>query len=120
MKTGIELIAEEVKQVSLMNKWNYENDEDYGHGELAAAAACYAANSILKDRKDKQFVRFQVKEKITEEYGFPVYSETDYVDGWPWADEYDNRSKHNSLKSLIVAGALIAAEIDRLQNQSKQ
>jgi hypothetical protein len=32
-----------------------------------------------------------------------------------WAEEYAKRGKNTYLRNLVVAGALIAAEIDRLQ-----
>jgi hypothetical protein len=31
-----------------------------------------------------------------------------------WAPEYDKRGKHDRLRRLEIAGALIAAEIDRI------
>jgi len=56
-----------------------------------------------------------------------------FVDPWPWFDEvevtrygdglttqvpaWDKRKKHNKLRRLVIAGALIAAEIDRLQRK---
>jgi site-specific DNA-cytosine methylase len=36
-------------------------------------------------------------------------------DAWPWRDEDDRRGEHPYLKRLVIAGALIAAEIDRVQ-----
>ena len=39
-----------------------------------------------------------------------------FIDPWPakWSAAWDKRSKHNRLRRLTIAGALIAAEIDRL------
>jgi hypothetical protein len=36
------------------------------------------------------------------------------VDPWPFEKELDKRLKHNWMKKLAIAGALIAAELDRL------
>ena len=33
---------------------------------------------------------------------------------WPWDKSYNKRHKHNRIRQLEIAGALIAAEIDRL------
>lgn len=38
-----------------------------------------------------------------------------WVDPWPWDVAWDKRYKHDRLKQLAIAGALIAAEIDRLE-----
>lgn len=32
---------------------------------------------------------------------------------WPWERKFDKRNKHSHLKKLVIAAALIAAEIDR-------
>ncbi len=36
------------------------------------------------------------------------------VDPWPFEKELDKRLKHNRIKKLAIAGALVAAELDRL------
>ena len=38
---------------------------------------------------------------------------------WPW-DDHDGRGKADVITSLVKAGALIAAEIDRLQKTSNK
>jgi hypothetical protein len=35
-------------------------------------------------------------------------------DAWPWSRNWDKRDKHSRTRRLEIAGALIAAEIDRL------
>lgn len=35
---------------------------------------------------------------------------------WHWDPQYDKRDKHDILRSLIISGALIAAQIDLLQS----
>jgi hypothetical protein len=34
---------------------------------------------------------------------------------WPWPAEFDKREKHGQKRSLEIAGALIAAELDRIE-----
>lgn len=38
-----------------------------------------------------------------------------FVDPWPWPMSFDNRQQHDQLRRLVIAGALIAAEIDRIK-----
>lgn len=38
----------------------------------------------------------------------------DEVGPWPWSDAWDKRKKHDRIRQLSIAGALIAAEINRL------
>lgn len=121
MKSGIELIAEERQRQIDVEKWDYKHDEDYKNGELIGAAACYAANAINKDGVNK--VRVQIH--LPAEHGFLVNTgdrgdrklrKAGWYDAWPWGNEWDKREKHDKHRSLVIAGALIAAELDRLNN----
>ena len=92
MKTGIELIAEErARQVS-KECWTPEHDDKHVDNELARAAACYA----LPLRS------FQYP---------PVGLER----LWPWDWKWWKPTPDDRIRELSKAGALIAAEIDRLQ-----
>jgi len=99
MKTGIELIAQERQRQ--IDKEGYTSEHDWGHGDgsIAHAAACYAM-PLYKPQEHNLAVL--TNEKITPEF-------------WPW--DNDSWKPKNRLADLIRAGALIAAEIDRLQNQ---
>lgn len=114
MKGGIELIAEERDRQIKVEGWSAEHDEQHTDGELALAAALYATPEPLYAKRN-------------------VGSGISFVDPWPWFDEvevtrygdglttqvpaWDKRKKHNKLRRLVIAGALIAAEIDRLQRK---
>lgn len=39
---------------------------------------------------------------------------------WPWDKSWDKRNQHNHIRRLAIAGALIAAEIDRLQREDER
>ena len=112
-KTGIELIAEERQRQADVEGWNNFHDEDHTAYQLSAAAGCYIASAQNKYFLDhthsdgKPVTRFQVRDE----------GERKWVDGWPWDKEYDKREKHDIKRSLVIAGALIAAEIDRLNNE---
>ena len=113
-KSGIELIAEERQRQIEVEKFDLNRDEDYNGGELIGAAGCYAANAVNKYYGfDK--TRFQVREPGIQSTDGSAHLLGDWKDGWPWGKEWDKRKKHDMLRSLVIAGALIAAEIDRLQ-----
>jgi hypothetical protein len=91
MKTyGTQLIAEERTRQIENEKWTEEHDSQHNRGEMAIAAACYAV------------------EGTDAEVEHP-----DYPGGWPWESKWDKREKHSYMRRLVIAGALIAAEIDR-------
>lgn len=89
MKTGVEFIAEERKRQIEMEGWTPEHDDRHGEGELAQAGAVYA----LKAKS-----RF-------------------YAQAWPWDREWFKPCPQDRIHELAKAGALIAAEIDRLQRR---
>lgn len=115
-KTGVELIAAERTRQITEEEWTPEHDDEHYQGEMAMAAACYAAPERLF-RCDAN------------EYGMA------FGDPWMWDNDFDKRreygserkghnhripdpksySKKERLDLLVKAGALIAAEIDRLQ-----
>jgi hypothetical protein len=122
-KSGIELIAEERERQINVEGWDKFHDEDHGAMQLTGAAACYAANAINK---------YCGKKKASFQYKFPAeinslvndgdrgdrkLDKGGWRDGWPWDEAWDKREKHDILRSLVIAGALIAAEIDRINSQ---
>jgi hypothetical protein len=90
--TGIELITKERDRQITQEGFDPEHDRCHTDNELALAAACYAVNGIQ---------------------GVSVYEYGD-SDCFPFVEEYDKRRKHDRLRSLTIAGALCAAELDRL------
>lgn len=119
MKTGAELIAEERQRQIEKEGWSAEHDEQHTKGELALVAALYASP-----------IQLYKKQNLSTEF-----SEVSFIDPWPWFDRventrygdlstyevraWDKRKQHDKLRRLVIAGALIAAEIDRLQRQGK-
>jgi hypothetical protein len=91
--TGAELIeAERIRQVAVEG-YTSEHDATFRDGQLAWAAVCYAAPGPV----------------------FRLYDGILYDDPWPWNGGFDKRDDHDRLRQLVIAGALIAAEIDRMQ-----
>jgi hypothetical protein len=91
------MIAEERQRQINSEGWDEEHDSRHTHGEMAMAATCYAA-------PERVFVMREGSKGVF------------FVDPWPgrWSRAWDKRSKHNRLRRLVIAGALIAAEIDRI------
>lgn len=91
MKTAIELISAERERQIEEERYVSKNDDIWSRGELAGAAACYAMN------------------------GTTLAGDTLLKKVWPWSDACFKPTPDNRIKELVKAGALIVAEIERLQ-----
>lgn len=105
MKTGIERITEERQRQIDVEGLTKEHDSKHDSGELADAAVCYA-----------DLAAAQVRGAGVEESVYSPRNCWGDLD-WPWDDEWFKPSE-NPIRNLEKAGALIAAEIDRLQNRA--
>ena len=111
---GAGLIAQERQRQIEKEGWTPEHDDEHDGNELAWMAVCYTA--------PKQVFRQSVR------FGGSVY----FLDCFPetWSRQWDKRkydtktdrpidnyklSPKDRICNLVKAGALIAAEIDRLQ-----
>jgi hypothetical protein len=106
---GTDLIAAERQRQIDVEGWTREHDQTHDDGALAWAAVCYAAPEtvyLVETRSDG----VQWREPWPREWIPNVgRGEPGYV-GW-------RRSRGDRVKQLVKAGALIAAEIDRLRAQ---
>jgi len=104
--TGAERIVQERQRQIAKEGWSEAHDDEHGDASLAWAAVCYAAPAEV-------FVRR------------PLDEGGEYIDAWPesWDTTWDKRPAPTSresvnaarrIRALEKAGALIAAEIDRL------
>ena len=92
--TGVELIAQERQRQIEEEKYDREGDKYYNlNEELANAAVCYALPRHCREYN---------------EFSNPVL--------WPWHRRYWKPTPNDRTRELVKAGALIAAEIDRLQS----
>jgi hypothetical protein len=96
----VEEIKAERERQFCKEGWTPSHDEQHTEGELAWAAACYAAPS-------GDIHRFEPACD-----GNPYQR---YLKAWPWDAEYDKRWKHNRKRQLIISAALIIAELERLE-----
>ena len=86
---GIELIAKERARQVTVEGWSAEHDKEHSKGELLIAALCYAKPGVT--------------------------SQTPMPDKWPFEVKWWKPSDDPTM-NLTKAGALIAAEIDRLRH----
>jgi hypothetical protein len=105
--SGSALIAVERRRQLSEEGWDAKHDDHHDRSELTAAAICYAADAA--HGVSGGFLAGGVY--ALRQMGSKVFS---FVDPWPWDPKYDKRHKHSTTKKLAIAGALIAAEIDRV------
>lgn len=94
--TGVSLIAIERTRQIEKEGWTSSHDGNHEDDELAKAAACYAIPDRLREVNDGPLNK-----------GVPL--------DWPWDEEWWKPTPKNRVRELVKAGALIAAEIDRLK-----
>lgn len=92
---GVGLIAAERKRQVSQEGWSRSHDDKHYGGDLARAALCYAAP-----------------------VGHPAREGTFMPKWWPWEARWWKPTPDNRIRELVKAGALIAAEIDRLQHDA--
>ena len=104
MKTGVQIISEERARHFMQENWTAKHDDAHAKGELAVAAACYA------------LTQYEIRRSTVCHHGVPRDRFTTIIDHlWPFEREWWKPTPRNRVKQLAKAGALIAAEIDRLQ-----
>ena len=97
----LDIAAERRRQIE-KEGWSTSHDDGYHKGELAYAAACYAATTRP----------FKAEQKAGRSYEpFTFYS-----DLWPWFDMWWKPKDRR--RDLVRAGALIVAEIERLDREN--
>ena len=98
--TGIELIAAERERQIKEEGWTAEHDEQHEEDELAWAAVYYAMPKPLAFHCPR-VGRCEI-------HPFAVFPQN-------WNSHWAKRDEKDRIRQLVVAGALIAAEIDRIQ-----
>lgn len=83
-----EVLAERARQIRAEG-WTPERDDAYEGGELAIAAACYAQHG-----------------------GVPNEDDAETPNDWPWSDKWWKPA--DKRRNLVKAGALILADIERI------
>jgi hypothetical protein len=92
-QAAIDVLCERRRQVQELG-WTHRRDDSYKRNELSAAAACFTVYAV-----DRECVPAMLNWL------------------WPWAKKW--RKPRNRRKALVKAGALILAEIERLDRAKK-
>lgn len=98
--TAIDDIAAERKRQIETEGWNAKHDDrEHGHGDLAIAAACYAAPSAVIMQYPDRVLADDARRLV-----------------WPWERQW--WKPKDERRNLVRAGALIVAEIERLDRRA--
>ena len=92
--SAVDLIAAERRRQIEAEGWDTRHDDEHVDGEMAKAAALYASEAWMP---------------LTESHRNPPA-------GWPW-EASAWKPTGDPVRDLVKAGALIAAEIDRLERE---
>lgn len=96
---GLDAISAERTRQMQQEGYTAGHDDEHKHNELVLAAECYLAAAVVSDRNG----------------GLPVMRPPMK---WPWAmDEW--HPKPTAVENLAIAGALVAAEIDRIERSKR-
>lgn len=102
MKTGIQIIEEERERQVFQENFTAEHDRtEHPDGDLISAAISYCIFAWWRTCKSCGWTRSMVLDIIMETW-------------FPWSSEWWKPSENDQIRNLAKAGALIAAEIDRL------
>src|SRR5262245_34296104 len=95
MLDAVNLIAKERWRQMAVEGWSPEHDDEHNCDEMAMAAACYA---LPLDTANHHSLRMEL---------------------WPWSDGWWKPTPDDRIRQLVKAGALIVAEIERLQREAE-
>lgn len=99
---GVALIAVERSRQVTSEGYTPEHDAEHRDDALARAAACYATPPA----------RRRIASRLVDGYGDRGDRYGRYPEGWPWHPDFWKPG--DRIRELAKAGALIAAELDRL------
>jgi hypothetical protein len=101
-----DVLAERQRQISAEG-WTPEHDDQHAGGEMAMAAACYAAHSSAW-----QAINYTMKPGVPGVLSRLLSAQEFVSRMWPWDREW--WKPKDERRNLVRAGALIVAEIERL------
>jgi hypothetical protein len=106
MATALESIAEERKRQVEVEGWTHEHDDAHEHGELAFAAAAYATHAARPQGQMDVSVNCYGQRSNVGWFSISRML-------WPFHQEWF-KCGPDARRELVKAGALIVAEIERL------
>lgn len=108
MDAAVRLIHDERARQVHQEGWTPEHDDEHADSELARAAACYALDERTMERR----VDGDASDRTLVSGLVPVI--------WPWSVRWWKPTPGDRIRELVKAGALIVAEIERLQRAGSQ
>lgn len=108
-KAAFDVLAERQRQVTAEG-WTPEHDDAHGAGQMALAAGCYAMFASASDSA-------RASTDMTEPLGRPVRGWAAWLQIWPWDRKWWKPTDRR--RDLVKAGALIIAEIERLDRAAE-
>ena len=106
--TAIDLIAAERQRQITQEGWTPEHDDEHDAEQLACGAAYYALPPAMRVERVLFLSGAPGPREIYEKRSIAEFI-------WPWTDNWRKPTPNNRVKELVKAGAMIAAEIERLQ-----
>jgi deoxyribodipyrimidine photolyase-like uncharacterized protein len=103
--SAIEDIAAERRRQIEVEGWDAEHDARHSQGEIAFAAACYAAPETI----------YRIEMLCS---GRDYEPKPRFSDAWPW--HYTWWKRKDRRRDLVRAAALIVAEIERLDRAAEK
>lgn len=105
MMDGAERIAAERDRQIDVEGWTADHDDEHSDGDMARAAVVYAAHAAPNDFDQELLAEL-------------------FIEWWPWHVEWwkpgDAAKPGDRIRCLEKAGALCAAEIDRLLREQEE
>ena len=105
---GESILVERLRQIG-EEGWDATHDDGHDRNDLIEAAICYAAEARHPPRHG-EIVLLKCRNSVGRK-------EINWRDPWPWDKKWDKRHRHSKRRMLVMAGALMAAEIDRLDRE---
>lgn len=102
-----DVLAERQRQISAEG-WTPEHDNSHGAGQMALAAGCYA---MFASVSDSQRASTDMPGGLAS-LGKPIRGWAAWLQLWPWDRKWWKPTDRR--RDLVKAGALILAEIERL------
>jgi hypothetical protein len=102
-----DVLAERARQISA-ECWTPEHDDLHGNGDIALAAGCYA---MFASATDDARATTDLPGSLAS-LGKPIRGWAAWLQLWPWDRKWWKPTDRR--RDLVKAGALILAEIERL------
>lgn len=100
-----DIAAERQRQISVEG-WTPEHDDGHDKGEMAVAAATYAIAAAAEP----------TDRAVMDQFGVSDSTPFNIMKTWPWSSEWWKPKSRR--RDLVKAGALIVAEIERLDRHA--